>query len=131
MLEWWNKYVGIPYKDSGRDRDGADCAGLVCLVYRDELGRDVDQDLGFYDALDKDQATELLGVATSAQWEQVQEPQDFDAVLLLIHGEPCHVGIICDGGKSVLNVRAKVNAVIEPLDGIWASRIDSYWRLRA
>ncbi len=29
---WWNNYVGIPFKWNGSTREGASCGGLVCLV---------------------------------------------------------------------------------------------------
>jgi len=32
-----NKYIGIPYKDKGRDFKGCDCYGLVKLYYENEL----------------------------------------------------------------------------------------------
>ena len=34
---WQNKYVGIPYKDNGRDLDGMDCWGLARYVYNKEF----------------------------------------------------------------------------------------------
>jgi len=35
---WWNAYVGIPFKWNGSTRDGASCWGLVCLVYQEVFG---------------------------------------------------------------------------------------------
>ncbi len=32
---WWNNYVGIPFKWNGSTREGASCWGLVCLVYNE------------------------------------------------------------------------------------------------
>lgn len=131
-MSWWNDYVGIPYKDGGRERDGADCAGLVCLVYREQLKLDVDESFGFYDPDNREEASGLLKKA-SDKWLPV-EPEDvkeFDVVRLKIYSDPCHVGIVfkCDDGLRVLNVRKGVNAVIEPLDAQpWSTRIDSFWR---
>lgn len=32
---WWNNYVGIPFKWNGTTREGASCWGRVCLVYEE------------------------------------------------------------------------------------------------
>jgi len=130
-MTWWNDYVGIKFVDQGRDRSGCDCAGLVCLVYSEQLNRDIGAQFGFYDSNDASQTAELFADA-SKDWDQVTEPQDFDVVRLIVQNEPCHVGIVCNGGKSVLNVRKSTRAVIEPLDARpWNARIDSFWRYPA
>ena len=127
-MSWWNDYVGIPYRDAGRAQTGCDCAGLVVLVYKERLGIDLADEFGFYDPQDSKQSADLLQ-QVSRGWQKVEEPQDFDVVKLLVMNDPCHVGIVCNGGKSVLNTRLHVNAVIEPLHtGKWATRIDSFWR---
>lgn len=36
-----SRYMSIPYRKSGRGRDGADCYGFVRIVIREELGIDL------------------------------------------------------------------------------------------
>lgn len=36
MSHWSTRYIGIPYRAGGRERDGLDCWGLIRLIYREE-----------------------------------------------------------------------------------------------
>jgi cell wall-associated NlpC family hydrolase len=115
-LAWVNDYVGVPYVENGRDRDGWDCWGLVLAVYRDRLGLDLpdwrwSQPFGplerlraFRDAVDDGacQATELVA------------PEDY--AIALVHAErdrPHHVGIVV--GFGVLHAGRYGGTVYEPL----------------
>lgn len=35
---WVAEYIGIPFVDYGRDRDGADCWGLARMIWFDRIG---------------------------------------------------------------------------------------------
>lgn len=124
-------FVGVPYADRGRTLDGADCWGLVCLVYAGCLGialptyEDLYQPIADRDALD---LANLINEKRSLFVPLALRPDMFDLVLLNIGGVPCHVGI-CTGDDRMLHVQRGFESWVEPLNRPrWKNRIAGYYR---
>ena len=95
-MSWTNAYIGIPFLDLGRDKEGCDCWGLVRLVYRQELGIDVPSYAGDYHSTEERQEiARLIGAAQcSPSWRKVENPQAFDVVLFRRGLLTAHIGIV-------------------------------------
>jgi cell wall-associated NlpC family hydrolase len=129
-------YVGIPFRDGGRDREGCDCWGLVRLVYRDVAGID----LPSYGEIG---ATELLAIAREVgaairgdPWRCVTDDprRPLDVVVMARQGHAIraafHVGVMIDG-KRVLHTEQMTDSHTVPIDHpSLASRIIGFYRHR-
>lgn len=121
-MSWTNDYIGIPFRDNGRDRQGVDCYGLVYLVYKErELGllpRDWCQ------PHIRAEGKHLIIQLHSSFWK-VDEPQDGDIVAFNLH--PLHLGIVCGGGN-FLHVQLGKCAVVESYEAkLWSKRIRGFY----
>lgn len=127
MNYWWNEYVGIHYQEKGRAKDGADCWGLVRLVYQEQFNIALPTLLDEYETADKDSIAELVSI-TKEGWNQVDNPSAGDVVVFNIIGQPVHVGIVTSPGM-FLHVRRDQEAVIERLTtGVWKHRIVGFYK---
>ena len=97
LAPWARNYMGIPFKNMGRDRKGADCWGLIVIVYKQEYNVQLplyaEQ---AYESLNVRQVGEIIrdrkpGLLES--FTEVNDPKQGDIVLLLGRGIPRHVGI--------------------------------------
>jgi cell wall-associated NlpC family hydrolase len=129
-MEWVREFIGIPYKDKGRDYDGADCWGLAFLVSRDVFARTLPYLGDNYTSvlmLDevhktfKDTSTEFTKIAED-------ERQPGDLIVFRITGVPVHVGIIIDKNRMV-HTLPNHNSAYERYDSVtWSKRIEGYYR---
>lgn len=137
IASWAGKYVGIPWRVHGRDRDGIDCWGLVCLVYREVLGLEVPSFAGDYEGTtpqDAEHIAELFAQRWPLPEFRALDPDELpaagDVVLFRLYGLPCHVGIYV-GEQSILHVRSGVDACVERIDGpTWRPRVVGLFRHR-
>ena len=69
MTAWSNKWVGTPHEELGRTPDGADCWGLACIVYREELNITLPQYLGYTSVEEHAEISDLIGAGkASSVW---------------------------------------------------------------
>ncbi len=131
---WTRHYVGLPYADHGRSRDGVDCWGLVRLVYAEQF------DLILPDhGPDYGSAARIFDVAAAIEanaippWREIKGWPEIGDIVLLRHGRfPIHVGVYVgqrDTRPHMLHVEEGLSACIEPLDGVvWGHRIMGFYR---
>ena len=102
-------YIGIPFKEREASLTGADCWGLVAVVYRGEGMREVPS-YGQYDSLSDEAGMQDELRAALEDWQQVagEGPDEIAAkarqgdVLLFRFGYRPHVGLYL-GGRVMLH----------------------------
>jgi len=102
VADWADEYVGIPWRWRGRDRDGVDCWGLVCLVFWERRSMRLPEYT--YHSVGGGGATIE---AERRHWRRITRPQVMDVAMIdacrrqtdgsLIHGV-WHLGINVGGG---------------------------------
>ena len=125
-----NQYVGLPYKNMGRDRSGLDCWGLIKIVYKEILGIEL-WDIG--EAYPDDwsfKGKDLFMENYQRQWENVDEPQAWDVVLLQNGGTVVnHAGIVLNKKTFIHCTKAGV-----ALGGLrerpWRSYVAGFYRYK-
>jgi sulfur carrier protein ThiS len=121
------KYIGLKYKDKGRDYDGLDCYGLVRLVYKNEFQIDLPSFSSDYTQDDRDRIEELIAQYKEG-WEKIEQPEVGSIVLFRVLGAESHVGIIVNESQFI-HVRENQDSVIENLDSpYWKKRIVGFFR---
>ena len=112
-------YVGIPFVDGGRERDGLDCWGLCRLVFKEQAGIDLPRygDISAHDLLAV--ARELSRGMADETWRRVEDaPRRLDVVVMLrldaVRPTPTHVGVMWDG-RNVLHIEELTDSVMVPL----------------
>lgn len=112
--DWANNYVGIPFRDNGCGFDGCNCWGLVKIVLWNECGILVPE-YGEISAEDLMRAARQIKQDSNARpWIRVQEPREFDVVLMTAkeggHRICGHAGIMTSATR-VLHVWKETAAV--------------------
>lgn len=129
-MNWTDRYIEIPFKPDGRDRQGLDCWGLVCLVYRERLGIELPDYKGIFTDQSHTTLKKVAGVMTQGResWQKVDTPRPYDVVMLRTGTYMWHVGIVIDNNR-MLHVMSGINSCIEEYTGIyWEHRVAEFRR---
>jgi hypothetical protein len=140
---WVAPYVGIPFEDLGRDRDGCDCRGLVRLILAEQAGLALPSlATGYGSEADHAAVQRELGAARrSDEWRHVLPGQEraFDAVEMVMPTRtetgwdfpPLHVGLVVAAGWLIHVERATAAVLCRYReDQAVSRRILSFWRHR-
>ena len=127
---WAGRYIGLPFRDHGRDRTGLDCWGLVRLVMGEQFDvalPSLSQEYEHTLALD-----DISGVIQRqiTAWQTITQGTEKcgDVIVLRLHGQPLHVGLVL-GDRQMLHVEARIDSAIERYDSArWRNRIFGFYR---
>jgi hypothetical protein len=122
----FEKYIGIPYVEKGRDETGLDCYGLVRLIYKNEYKIDLPSFSTEYTQTDTARIEELIAQYKEG-WEQTEEPVVGSIVLFRVFGNESHIGVVVSP-THFIHVRENKDSVIESLTSTsWARRRVGYF----
>jgi len=123
----FEKYIGIPFQEKGRDTSGVDCWGLVRLIYKQEYNINLPSFSEDYELSDDARIGELFAQYQEG-WETLSSPEPGCAVLFRMFGTESHIGVVVEGHKFI-HVREGRDSVIESLESPkWSKRIVGYFK---
>lgn len=129
-MERFAPYLGIPFKEQGRDMDGIDCYGLIRLLLS-EVFHIATTDYMDYKIDDRRDCAALIRKATKqSEWVEVLHPACGDVVLLNITGQPMHCGMYLGEGLFI-HASHEAGVAVERLAApCWVRRISKFYRHR-
>ena len=128
-MQWLNVFVGLPFRDKGRDYEGIDCWGLVYLVYRDIYGISLPLYQGYESAHKSRQVMRIIEEGKS-DWTEIpkKEAKLGDVALFRLKSIPSHVGVFIDNHRFV-HCTKKADCAIEKFNRlIWKNRLVGIFR---
>lgn len=130
MTHWTERFIGMPYLDLGRDRAGADCWGLACIIYREELDISLPDYLGYASTDERGEIAALVdGATASPLWVPVSgQAMTFDVALFRRGRMTSHVGIVVSQGLMIHMAEAELSRIEHYNSGHWAPRLVGHYR---
>lgn len=124
------KYIGIPYRDRGRDYDGVDCWGLAYLISRDIFDKEIPFLGDSYSSINAlDEVHEAYRV-TKLNFHHIvfEDRVPGDIVMFRVCGLAAHAGVIIDNLRMVHALPGH-NTCFERYDSAtWSKRIEGIYR---
>lgn len=99
MKGWITSYLGIPFQDHGRTREGVDCYGLVRLIYEERRGITLPSYTEAYATThDCVEITALLKNEVGSRWKEIplSEAAMYDGLVFRLLGQPTHFGMVLE-----------------------------------
>jgi cell wall-associated NlpC family hydrolase len=123
-------YIRIPFEELGRSRQGADCWGLACIIFKEERGIELPSLLGYSDTKDKVKISDIIR-SESMCWELVEKGKEskFDIAVFRMLGQPMHIGIVIRHGLMIHCERGSgVHLTEYYKERQWDKRLEGFFR---
>lgn len=130
-MTWSNRFIGIPFEEFGRTREGADCWGLACIIYREELGISLPEYLGDYASVEEhgEIAALIDDGAASPLWVPVEGPAiAFDIAVFRRGRLSTHIGVVIRHGVMIHMQGEDCAKLSNYRSGAWGNRLMGHWR---
>lgn len=113
MLGNMDEFVGLPWLERGRDRDGLDCWGLLALVFAERLGIELPSFSDDYQTTADAEAVTGLIDGHMEPWRPIEAGQERagDALLMSMGGRPRHVGVVVSPGHVCTSRTARARSL--------------------
>ena len=122
----FKEFIGLKYKNLGRDYSGVDCYGSIKLIYKDKLDIELPD---FTELLyEEDWYREHNHILDNIwdDWVEVQYPYNIYDVLLFYSYElktiVNHIGILVEEGE-FLHIGSKYSSRVDQLNDHWKARL--------
>ncbi|MDE1151414.1 MAG: NlpC/P60 family protein [Micavibrio sp.] len=127
---WAGHYIGLPFRDHGRDRSGIDCWGLVRLVMAEQFGIALPSLAHEYaHTAEKNRIGPLIERESDNFTPLPAAAEKLgDIIVLRLHGQPMHVGLVLGDGQ-MLHVEDGIDSSVARYRGPrWQDRIFGFYR---
>ena len=135
----FEKYIGIPFKHRGRDFNGIDCFGLLCLIFKEERNiiipdfLDVIYERNWYKE-GQNHILNNIGTVDGTFWDVIKKKpyKMYDGLLFFLTSKNIanHIGIYINDNKFI-HVAERFETTIDRLDDpFWQSKLYGVMRYR-
>jgi len=125
---WSNKYIGIPFKERGRDFNGVDCWGLVRLIYKNEFNITLPSFVDDYTTTDDTSRLEELIAQYREGWDEITALESGAVILFKLLGSESHIAVAIND-KQFIHISENSTSVVESIDSVlWRKRIVGYFK---
>lgn len=122
-----NDFIGIPFKDGGRDYNGCDCWGLVALYFRDVLGVEL-PDYAISAKEFEFIRTKMLSELEREDWLVLNAPRG-NSIALMRLGDSLginHAAVLLPDGRLLQAYENTGSHCVSASSPVW-SRLVKYW----
>lgn len=127
-MSWSDNYIGLPWREHGRSREGVDCYGLLRLIYEEQLSIRLPA-YTMYQSVECRREIALLIEGLSTNWYQVDQPKPFDAVLFRIGLYPSHLGVVVKQPLFIHQPEKGESVIARWTSPEWTNRVAGFYRL--